>query len=120
MNTRWLAVAYIPIYFVYWRFISHSAIAASTHLVLFIAIYQPIEALQRAYRILTRSKLLLADALAKIETELGFHSEVSYFVEFVRGSKRGVSRGPRASGGAGPATPAVRTRASSPRSPRPR
>jgi len=51
-----------------------------------------IEALQRAYRILTRSKLLLADALAKIETELGFHSEVSYFVEFVRGSKRGVIR----------------------------
>ncbi|HUR81557.1 MAG TPA: acyl-ACP--UDP-N-acetylglucosamine O-acyltransferase, partial [Thermoanaerobaculia bacterium] len=51
-----------------------------------------IEALQRAYRILTRSKLLLADALAKIEADLGFHSEVSYFVEFVRGSKRGVIR----------------------------
>jgi UDP-N-acetylglucosamine acyltransferase len=51
-----------------------------------------IEALQRAYRILTRSKLLLADALAKIEADLGFHSEVRYFVEFVRGSKRGVIR----------------------------
>jgi UDP-N-acetylglucosamine acyltransferase len=51
-----------------------------------------IEALQRAYRILTRSKLLLADALAKIETDFGFHSEVRYFVEFVRGSKRGVIR----------------------------
>ena len=51
-----------------------------------------IEALQRAYRILTRSKLLLNDALEKIETDLGFHAEVRYFVEFVRGSKRGVIR----------------------------
>jgi UDP-N-acetylglucosamine acyltransferase len=51
-----------------------------------------VEALQRAYRILTRSKMLLQDALAKIEEELSFHSEVRYFVEFVRESKRGVIR----------------------------
>lgn len=51
-----------------------------------------IEALQRAYRILTRSKLLLRDALDKIESELGFHAEVRYFAEFVRESKRGVIR----------------------------
>lgn len=60
---RWLAIAYIPIYFVDWRFISHSAIAASTHLVLFIAIYQPIEALQRdnkAQRLLTASLIFVA------------------------------------------------------------
>jgi UDP-N-acetylglucosamine acyltransferase len=53
---------------------------------------ETIEALQRAYRILTRSKMLMQDALAKIETELGFHAEVRYLVEFVRESKRGVIR----------------------------
>jgi UDP-N-acetylglucosamine acyltransferase len=53
---------------------------------------ETIEALQRAYRILTRSKMLMQDALAKIESELGFHSEVRYLVEFVRESKRGVIR----------------------------
>jgi UDP-N-acetylglucosamine acyltransferase len=53
---------------------------------------ETIEALQRAYRILTRSKMLMQDALAKIETELGFHAEVRYLVEFVRKSKRGVIR----------------------------
>ncbi|HVE70873.1 MAG TPA: acyl-ACP--UDP-N-acetylglucosamine O-acyltransferase [Thermoanaerobaculia bacterium] len=51
-----------------------------------------VEALQRAYRILTRSKMLLNDALEKIESELGFHAEVRYFAEFIRGSKRGVIR----------------------------
>ena len=53
---------------------------------------ETVEALQRAYRILTRSKMLLQDALAKIETDLGFHSEVRYLVEFIRESKRGVIR----------------------------
>ena len=53
---------------------------------------ETVEALQRAYRILTRSKMLLQDALAKIESELGFHAEVRYLVEFVRESKRGVIR----------------------------
>jgi UDP-N-acetylglucosamine acyltransferase len=53
---------------------------------------ETIEALQRAYRILTRSKLLLVDALARIETELGFVSEVRYLVEFIRSAKRGIIR----------------------------
>lgn len=53
---------------------------------------ETVEALQRAYRILTRSKLRLQEALDRIETELGFHSEVRYFVEFIRESKRGVIR----------------------------
>jgi UDP-N-acetylglucosamine acyltransferase len=53
---------------------------------------ETVEALQRAYRILTRSKLRLQDALDRIETELGFHSEVRYFAEFIRESKRGVIR----------------------------
>jgi len=53
---------------------------------------ETIEALQRAYRILVRSKLKVADALARIETELGEFPEVRYLVEFVRSSKRGVIR----------------------------
>ena len=53
---------------------------------------ETVEALQRAYRILVRSKLRLQEALDRIETELGFHSEVRYFAEFIRESKRGVIR----------------------------
>ena len=53
---------------------------------------ETVEALQRAYRILTRSKLRLQEALDRIESELGFHSEVRYFAEFIRESKRGVIR----------------------------
>ena len=52
-----------------------------------------LEALDRAYRILIRSKLKLQDALQKIESELGFHPEARYLVEFIRGtSKRGFIR----------------------------
>jgi len=53
---------------------------------------ETIEALQRAYRILVRSKLRLEDALTKIEAEFGFFAETRYFVEFIRGSKRGFIR----------------------------
>ena len=53
---------------------------------------ETIEALQRAYRILIRSKLKAADALARIEAELGHVPEVRYLAEFVRSSKRGVIR----------------------------
>jgi transglutaminase-like putative cysteine protease len=60
---RWLAIAYLPFYFYDWRAITHSAVAASTHLVLFIAVYQPIEAMQRnnqAQRILTAGLIFVA------------------------------------------------------------
>jgi UDP-N-acetylglucosamine acyltransferase len=53
---------------------------------------ETIDALQRAYRILIRSKLKLDEALARIENELGFFAEVRYLVEFVRESKRGIIR----------------------------
>jgi len=53
---------------------------------------ETIEALQRAYRILVRSKLKLDDALAQIETDLGDIPEARYLVSFVRGSQRGVIR----------------------------
>lgn len=53
---------------------------------------ETIEALQRAYRILVRSKLKLSDALQKIEDEYGLYPEVRYLLGFVRESKRGVIR----------------------------
>ena len=53
---------------------------------------ETIEALQRAYRLLTRSKLRREEALAKIEETLSFHAEVRYFVEFIRSSQRGIIR----------------------------
>ena len=45
---RAVAVLYVPFYVIDWLAISHSAVAASTHLVLFIAAYQPSESVQRA------------------------------------------------------------------------
>lgn len=53
---------------------------------------ETVEALQRAYRILIRSKLRTEDALQKIEEELGLFPEARYLVEFVRESTRGIIR----------------------------
>jgi len=53
---------------------------------------ETVEALQRAYRILVRSKLNVSDALQKIEEELSLFPEARYLVEFVRESKRGIVR----------------------------
>ena len=53
---------------------------------------ETVEALQRAYRLLIRSKLKLEEALGRIEQELGYVAEVRYLVEFVRESKRGIIR----------------------------
>lgn len=60
---RWLAIAYVPFYVVDAAFISRGAIAASTHLVLFIAVYQPIESVQRGnhgQRLLTTALIFVA------------------------------------------------------------
>jgi transglutaminase-like putative cysteine protease len=60
---RVFAVAYILFYVVDAAAISRNAIAASTHLVLFIAVYQPIESLRRrndAQRLLTASMIFVA------------------------------------------------------------
>ena len=60
---RYLAIAYVPLYVVDAAFISRSAIAASTHLVLFIAAYQPTEAMNRnnqAQRLLTTGLIFTA------------------------------------------------------------
>ncbi|MFZ2493520.1 MAG: acyl-ACP--UDP-N-acetylglucosamine O-acyltransferase [Thermoanaerobaculia bacterium] len=53
---------------------------------------ETVDSLQRAYRLLVRSKLKLEDALMRIESELGFCAEVNYLVEFVRAAKRGIVR----------------------------
>jgi UDP-N-acetylglucosamine acyltransferase len=50
-----------------------------------------IAALKSAYRILYRSGLKLADALAQIEAELATE-HTRHLVEFIRGSKRGICR----------------------------
>lgn len=60
---RWLAIAYVPFYVIDAAFISRGAIAASTHLVLFIAVYQPIESMQRnnqGQRLLTTALIFVA------------------------------------------------------------
>jgi UDP-N-acetylglucosamine acyltransferase len=53
---------------------------------------ETIEAIKQCYQTLFRSKLLLGDAIEKVQSELGHHDEVRYFLEFVRTSKRGVCR----------------------------
>ena len=53
---------------------------------------ETIRAIKRCYALLFQSKLLLKDALGRVEAELGHVEEVRYFVEFVRSSKRGVCR----------------------------
>jgi len=60
---RGLAVAYIVFYVIDAAVISRNAIAASTHLILFIALYQPIESLRtknHLQRLLTASLIFIA------------------------------------------------------------
>jgi UDP-N-acetylglucosamine acyltransferase len=53
---------------------------------------ETVDALNRAYRLLVRSKLKLEEALMRIESDLSLYPEARYFAEFVRESKRGVIR----------------------------
>lgn len=53
---------------------------------------ETIDALQKAYRILVRSKLRLEDALERIGRELALYPETRYLVEFVKGATRGIIR----------------------------
>lgn len=53
---------------------------------------ETIEALQRAYKLLVRSKMKVEDALMQIENDLSNYPEARYLVEFVRESKRGFIR----------------------------
>jgi len=49
--------------------------------------------IKEAFKILYRSDLNFADALAKVESEIEQVAEINYLVEFFRNSKRGVSKG---------------------------
>lgn len=51
-----------------------------------------VEALQRAYRLLVRSKLNTTQALEKIAEELPGHPDVEHLVAFIKGSARGFHR----------------------------
>jgi UDP-N-acetylglucosamine acyltransferase len=53
---------------------------------------ETIDAIKQCYNTLFRSKMQLAEALAKVEAELGHVEQVRYFVDFVRASERGVVR----------------------------
>lgn len=53
---------------------------------------ETVDAIKRCYLTLFRSKMLLDDAIAKVDAEYGSIEEVRYFLEFVRSSKRGVVR----------------------------
>jgi protein-glutamine gamma-glutamyltransferase len=60
---RGIGLAYVVFYFIDAAVISRSAIAASTHLVLFISLYQPIDGIQhdnRAQRLLTTTLIFVA------------------------------------------------------------
>ena len=47
---------------------------------------------KQAYKIVFRSNLQLADAIAQLDAELGTHPEIAHFVAFLRGSQRGLTR----------------------------
>lgn len=53
---------------------------------------QTIKALKDAYRIVFRSDLLLEAALEKAQKEVEDFPEVRHFIDFIKGSKRGVCR----------------------------
>lgn len=51
-----------------------------------------IEAVRRAYKILYKSKLKLTEAIERLEKLAKTSKEVSYFVEFLKSSERGIIR----------------------------
>jgi UDP-N-acetylglucosamine acyltransferase len=54
---------------------------------------ETVEGLKKAYKLLVRSHLLQAEALERIDAELGSIAEVRYFTDFIKAaSKRGIVR----------------------------
>jgi UDP-N-acetylglucosamine acyltransferase len=47
---------------------------------------------KEAYKVVFRSKLGVAEALERLQTELGGHPEVDHLIQFIRQSKRGLTR----------------------------
>ena len=54
---------------------------------------ETIEHIHNAYRIIYQSDLNITNALAKIEAEMEMTPEISYIVEFIRSSQRGIIPG---------------------------
>jgi transglutaminase-like putative cysteine protease len=82
---RWLAVAYVPLYVVDWLAVSNSAVAASTHLVLFIAAYQPMESIERnnhAQRLLTAGLIFTASVATATHLTIVFFIVAFGFLMF--------------------------------------
>jgi transglutaminase-like putative cysteine protease len=82
---RVLAFGYIGFYVVDAAVISRSAIAASTHLVLFIAAYQPVESLQRnnlAQRLLTTGLIFIASLATSTHISIALFLVVFGFFMF--------------------------------------
>jgi transglutaminase-like putative cysteine protease len=81
---RAIAVAYVVFYVIDAAVLSRDAIAASTHLVLFIAVYQPIEAIRannRAQRLLIASLIFVASIATS--THIAIVLFVALFAFFV-------------------------------------
>ncbi|HWS71001.1 MAG TPA: transglutaminaseTgpA domain-containing protein, partial [Thermoanaerobaculia bacterium] len=81
---RGIAVAYVIFYIIDAAVLSRDAIAASTHLVLFIAVYQPIEAIRannRAQRLLIASLIFVASIATS--THIAIVLFVALFAFFV-------------------------------------
>lgn len=83
---RMLAIIYVPFYVIDAAAISESAIAASTHLLLFIAAYQPIEAASnrgnQAQRLLTAALIFIASLATSTHITVMFFAIVFAWLIF--------------------------------------
>jgi transglutaminase-like putative cysteine protease len=82
---RAVAIAYVPFYIIDAALISRSAIAASTHLVLFIAVYQPVESMRKnnqAQRLLTTALIFVASVATSTHITIVLYVLVFAFVAF--------------------------------------
>lgn len=80
---RAIAIAYVPLYIV--DAVANHAIAASTHLVLFIAVYQPIESMRRnnhAQRLLTAALIFVASVATSTDITIVLFVIVFGFLVF--------------------------------------
>ncbi|HXY41563.1 MAG TPA: hypothetical protein VEQ10_17940, partial [Vicinamibacteria bacterium] len=66
---------------------------------------EALRALREAYRVLLQSRLPLADALSRLESEGPHTDEVRTVVAFIRGSTRGVVLSRRRGRGSEPVEP---------------
>ncbi|MBI5327080.1 MAG: acyl-ACP--UDP-N-acetylglucosamine O-acyltransferase [Deltaproteobacteria bacterium] len=53
---------------------------------------EDMESLKKAYNILFRSSFTLKDAVNKVESEMGHSTRLAHLIEFIKTSKRGITR----------------------------